>query len=309
MNNPLEKVRGLTDYNPFYDDLADWLILMSPGGDWERSLMASLTAYLDESESKGEKDPVVSVAGFIATGFQWYKFARAWNAVLESKGVEVFHTCEFETEKGRRGTVYENWTGQERKDFQNALINVISSNLMWDVGVGLSRSTYKKVMTPERERFHGDIYVLCAKLTLIRASVIGIHYWKQAPSLVIERGGGYEHDMERAFDEVCRSETIGQHFRQSTFSKRPKSKLYPHLQAADYFAFNVSKGMSHLFDFEPPADAKKIEHAGHTIRAPRYPIERLNEAFGGFHTLHTTAEELEGQLRIIEKGAGFEGAT
>jgi len=161
---------------------------------------------MDESSSEKEKEPAACVAGYLASGKQWGNFTKKWNAIVEPELVEIFHATELETEIGRKGTVYENWSLGKRKNFQASLIEVITNNTLRDFGVGMYYSTYEKVMTPERRQRWGSIYALCARFCMIHATAWA-HTAKftKAPNFFYEDGGGYCKDIMEAHGYLCTS--------------------------------------------------------------------------------------------------------
>lgn len=238
--------------------------------------MAALFVYLDESESKAEKEPAACVAGYLATGFQWFRFAKEWNAVLEREGVEIFHASEFETEQGRRGTVYEHWSKAKRDSFHNELISIIQRNTLTEIGAGMHLSTYEKVMTPQRIRDFGSIYSVCALNTMINAAVWSVYAkFPYVPSFIFEKGGGYEHEAKRAHNILSNAPGFEEYFSESTITFQPKSKAFPQLQAADHLAFNLGKRISHLIDYTLPKGTKTEDYHGKEIRKLRYPLAQL----------------------------------
>ena len=272
-------------------------------------VMAALFAYLDESESMAEECPAVCVAGFLGTGLQSAKFAKEWNAILKLDGIEVFHTCEFETEIGRRGTVYETWQKEKREKFQNDLLAVINRNLFRDVGIGMTRNTYNQVMTGDRPRRYGDIFLFSAKAAMMQATRYSIEHFGVAPSFVVEKGGSYENQLEQAYYALREVSPLAEYFQHTTFSKEPKSDKFPQLQAADYLAFNFSKSISHLLDFDlNPATQARI-HEGREIRPLRYPLQQIYRNFGSFCISLIDAQKLEDLLEYINKGIALNEAA
>lgn len=263
--------------------------------------MAAIFAYFDESESEAEECPTVSVGGFISTGMLWEKFSKAWNKVLDAEGVEIFHSTDLETEQGRKGTVYENWPAERRNRFQNELLKVIQATLYRDIGVGISRSIYNQVMTSNREKRYGNIYSVAALMAMFDAINYSINHFGVAPSFTIEKGSTYYGALKSMYEWLCRRPGYAEHLVNTTFSEQPKSRAFPHLQAADYLVFNLSKSMSHLMDFKlNPATAPRI-YKGKEIRPLRYPLNQLYSSFGNFHASRIDAEKLDDFILFLEK--------
>jgi hypothetical protein len=263
--------------------------------------VSALHCYIDESISPKEREPVPCVAGWLSTGKDWWNFAKAWNAVLEPKGVELFHACEFETEEGRRGTVYEKWSKPERDEFQNKLIIVINKTLWRDVGIAIPQSVYNQVMTPKRIEKWGDIYVLCGKLAIVKAASLAFKYGFNAPNYFIEKGGGYEGKLKAAHEGISKMPEFAERFTMSVIEPIPKSKKHPELSAADYLAFNVSKRASHLFDPEEPLDeSNTIMIDGKRRRKLRYPLAQMWGYRGEQGSYIFDTERLEDVISNVE---------
>ena len=239
-----------------------------------------LNCYVDESTSFGEADPSTCIAGYVATGKQWAVFGRAWNRMLKHYGVEVFHTKDFETEEGRKRSIYKRWSKKKRKEFQNGIIDIIVRAGLKDVGIAMPLSAYKAALTPDRIKTFGTTPdKLCALFCMMSAGGYALSQkgvYKQAPNFIVECGGTYS-SMLKTVHQYLLNESIYRDFYQlSSLSFVRKSKEYPELQAADYLAFNMGKRSSHVVDPSPPADAKLESLAdGRKVRQTRYPLVML----------------------------------
>jgi hypothetical protein len=275
--------------------------MLAPNGDFQDFPMAAIFVALDESESPLEEYPAVAVGGFIASGLQWIKFARDWNAVLEPDGIDVFHSADLETEVGRKGTIYEGWDAPRRQALQQGLLKAINSNLYRDVGVGLTRNAYDQVMTGDRPERLGDIYFFAAFLTMLDTIAYSYYHFGVAPSFIVEKGGPHVKKLHAAYDRLCKYAPFAEILRDTVFSEEPKSKKFPQLQAADYLVFNASKGISHLRDFKiNPANLPRV-HEGKEIRALRFPIQQIFKSFGSLKFAKIDKEKLEELVDSIEK--------
>lgn len=265
-----------------------------------------LSCYMDESTAFGEADPSTCVVGYIATGKQWAIFCQAWNLMMKYFGVEILHTRDLETEAGRKGTVYESWSAEKRKEFQGEIQGIIVGSGIKDVGMAIPLSVYKSVMTPERVRTFGETPDrLCALLCMMSA---GGYAWahrgvyKQAPSFVFEAGGTYA-PMIKGVHHYLTTESYYQDFYQlSTLRFLPKCKEYPQLQAADYLAFNMSKRSSHVVDPNPPQNVALESLAdGKKVRQTRYPLLALYSESES-NVFHAPSAEILERIRDIRLG-------
>jgi hypothetical protein len=256
---------------------------------------------MDESSTQNEKEPAACVAGYVASGKQWATFGEEWNRALDLGEVSIFHTKEFVTAWGRHGTVYENWSGEKRDRFLGALLDIVKTNTLKDVGVGIYYSDYEKVMTKARRKRFGNIHALCALFCMLHAGAWAhASKFPNAPCFIFEAGGGYTGQMMRAHSYLSKHPDWEGFFRFSTLAFKPKSRLTPGLQAADLLAYELGKRVSHIIDFSPPEDALTEILDGKTIRRTRIPLAILYSDSEP-NIRYITADHLDAQLTIMEQ--------
>lgn len=303
-NNILDESGASSDDgdSSIYANLAEHFAMLSPNGEWQDQPMAALFIALDESESKGEEYPAVSVGGFIATGLQWLNYAKAWNGNLELEGIDIFHSTDFATGVAReQHPVYKDWDLTKRESFLNSLIQIINSNLYRDVGIGVTRKVFNDVMTPARQARWGEIEYFTAMLAMIDAIGYSLRHFGVAPSIIVEKGAPYEAKLKTAYDKLCAMPEFEELLRLTTFNPQSKSRQFPQTQAADLLVFNASKGISHLLDFDihPYTGPRIIE--GKQIRQMRYPLQRFYDSFGNLKFAKLKREDLEGVVTLLEE--------
>jgi hypothetical protein len=196
---------------------------------------------------------------------------------------------------------------RKRKEFQNEIIAIIRECGLYDVGVANPQSVFKAVMTPERRKKYGKTPDgLCAIFAMVQAGGFAWDnkkIYKQAPAFVYETGDRVKAALEWAHNELSQSTVYQGFYQLSTLRAAPKSREFPHLQAADYLAFNIAKRASHFVDPSPPSNAilETLED-GRRIRKMRYPLLALYAgAMSGGNIYHAPmAEVLDKLLQVLE---------
>lgn len=96
-----------------------------------------LEAYFDESR-KHDKitgcDIQVTVGGAIAHECQWIALSAEWEVALAMEGFSIFHMSEFESRRGEFRKWHDHSFDNERKNFLNKLLNIISRHILCIVG-------------------------------------------------------------------------------------------------------------------------------------------------------------------------------
>src|SRR5882672_6108495 len=156
-------------------------------------------------------------------------------------------------------------------------------------------------MTPDRVKRYGDIYKVAALMAMFDVIEYSIKHFDVAPSFTVEKGGTYYAVLKDIYDWLCKRPGYAEYLVNTSFSEQPKSKMFPHLQAADYLVFNFSKVVSHLRDSNlHPATATRI-YRGQRIRPIRHPLSQIYNIFGNFHIQRIYPDDLEKFILFLEK--------
>jgi hypothetical protein len=261
-----------------------------------REGLYTMLSYFDESTQEREKLPASCVSALTGTGLQWANFSREWMGilqdpeydVLDNKGRSEFHACDFESPEGRKGTVYENWDDDKRKQFNKALCGAIARSGVQISAASVLVAEYEEVASKivpvvidggeiahvTRTQAFGNKYVFCAYWAMIFASEEARIYHPKSAEIIynFESGGGYQRQVETIYDIATKAE--GNYFR---FSDKPnfldKGCAVP-LQAADKMAYEASKHVSHARDIDPPLKYSVVID-GKTIWKTRFALEHL----------------------------------
>jgi hypothetical protein len=256
------------------------------------------------------------VSAVVATGLQWERFSELWLAVLKHpdynvtdiKGRRVFHTVEFETPEGRRGTVYENWSKEKREKFHNDLLHVIALSQIKCFGASVIASEYDEVaskpaivvlkhetLQSERFRLFGNRYFFCAYWSMqLAVSEAQRYYPKNARvSYHFEAGGNnYKQPIDLLYDMALKDATQDEYFRfYSAPHFGPKDSAIP-LQAADKIAYECAKETSHIADLNPPEQHSEVREGRRQWRQRYAPIY-LNALGVDIHLRYWRKEHLE----------------
>lgn len=118
-----------------------------------------LEAYFDESgiENKGKPAPICVIAGYCGGQLDWRKFERRWKGVLDSVGVEEFHSRRFwaRDSSGNRVKPFENWTDEQAEKFLERLVNVVEQYGPYPIGHGIVVADWNALAIEDRRYFSG----------------------------------------------------------------------------------------------------------------------------------------------------------
>jgi hypothetical protein len=267
----------------------------------DSEVYAVLQAYVDESRTN-EKVPVIAVGGGVGTGLQWTNLGKAWQKALKTEpSVDIFHTCEFETPPGRRGTVYENWPQPRLNSFQNAIIGAIKEgHLEVSMVASIPVSEFDRVkparrLTAKKEGKYGDAYFFCAFMLIEQIAIwAGKTYGRdQRVTYYFEQGGPHQSTLERAYAAIADDEQVKKYYKfwlTPTFG--PKDS-HPMLQVADKLVYEAAKHASHYFDDDPPEKHSAFRSdERRMIWHDRYPTRELILSGLDVHARWYDAQEL-----------------
>jgi len=292
---------------PYNDYLVDLLSALSPYGRWKEWLFVVLRCYLDESESKGANDPAVCVAGYVAQGKHWDRFAKAWNKALDKapKYVEVFHATDYAGKRKSKHGNFNGWTETQREAWIDGLIATIKSHKLIEMGVTIHRSTFNEVVTGKRGHRHGSFYVIAAKIAMVRASAWAVAKgYRHAPSFFVESGSQYYKALREAHRDLKQTPGYEEFFALSGFSEVPKSRAYPQTQPADMLAFYTTMWTSRLVGYDPGHENEKAYAEKYAARFnPEMPVELIKLLPSERNNVqYHTPRSLDAVLSSIERG-------
>jgi len=286
----------------------------------------SMYAYFDESEASAEVWPAAAISSLTGTVLQWKNFDRAWLSVLtdpqydvtDKKGRRVFHTAEFESPEGRRGTVYENWPEPKRKSFNAALLDALAQSGVQANAATVIVSEYKEVSqrlidekmaidaeTGEGFKVFEDKYGFCAFQAMYFVGLEAMRYYpKEEIFYFFESGSTHTKFVNALYDIFSKHET-GQFFR---FASKPQfvSKDFAvALQAADLIAYEAAKHNSHYRDPNPPEKHSITTEDGKAKWKTRYALLHLNERGLDVRVQHWRKGDLESFFKFREDGEPY----
>jgi hypothetical protein len=282
-------------------DFRDLLVLLFP--DLEAPY-AVLTVYADESKS-GEKIPVVAVGGALGTGKEWANLLHAWRVAMATEpSVEVFHTSEFETPEGRIGTVYENWSDQRLKDFQNAMLKAKKENVLsMATAATVSVAEFDRVVSQERQRRFGDIYFFCAFHLIHQVAVYAEKFFpQQRVTYYFEEGGPHQDRLRRSYATIADDDKAKNYFKLWTAPTFAPKDSQPGLQIADKLVYEAAKHASHFLDDNPPEQwAVTSRETGKKIWHDRYPVKELIQSDWDVHYRMYDEPDIEDFYKTMEE--------
>jgi hypothetical protein len=275
---------------------------------WSNHRFIVLECYIDESETKSTQDPAVCVAGYMAQGKTWKRFAKDWNKALDlaPKHVETFHATDFAGKRKSKDGNFHGWTMQQRAAFIVRLIDLVKSYKLKEFGVAIHRSTYKQVLTGNRGYLHGDLTLVAAKIAMLNAAAWAMYRnWKYAPSFYVERGSKYFDALREAHHALCNiaDDEFQRFFSKSTITELPRCREHPQTQPADMLAFYCSQWVSRLIGYDPAKEAP----ASYMRRVKPLMPPELARLLGPYHFMeYQTPKTLDHNLKVLEGKVRYE---
>jgi hypothetical protein len=99
--------------------------------------VAVLHGYFDDSGTHSGSDCIV-FAGLLSLADKWLTFNEQWESALNDFGLDYFHMADFVG--GYRE--YEHWEPAQKQERLERLLEIINSNIMLSVGIGIPRAAF-----------------------------------------------------------------------------------------------------------------------------------------------------------------------
>ena len=118
-----------------------------------------LEAYFDESgiQNNGKPAPICIIAGYCGGQLDWRRFENRWKRILESVGIEEFHSNRFwgRDKDGKRVKPFENWNDQQAEALLDRLINVIVQYGPYPIAHGIAVADWNALDITDRRYLSG----------------------------------------------------------------------------------------------------------------------------------------------------------
>jgi hypothetical protein len=269
---------------------------------WKGVILAMFTAYFDASGSEAGQ-PVLAVAGFLASAEAWCDFEKQWLARLSDDDLEYFHTTEFNSSTGQFQIGWKE--NSERRDrLIRDLVQIIQANAGRKFGEVIVNNTLLSTM-PERER---EYWKLGAYSLAGRTCAAKVRLWaksqnlRSVPELVFEDGDKGKGMLTKILERDGFATPIFKPKRDRMDDTGMVIRAAVPLQAADLFAYEL---------FDP---MRKIEQDGYIKRIKRtyQEIDRVPGEPGWYEVqdLKELRRNLGSQLRssILKAHPELEGS-
>jgi len=234
----------------YLHESVDAVVNTVPSSSDGRQLMASFTAYFDESGTHAGS-PVVAVAGFISTIERWRIVEKEWRTVLRMYKLDYFHMTDFENRRGP----YQGWADGQRQTVIKRLLGIIKRYVLSGFSAAVVTADYDRLSIDEQSRLV-DPYTVCA-FWCIR----DVGGWlaelgrDDRVAHVFERGIRGAPRISEAFGRA--SDVALHEYRFGTLHFADKRSLVP-LQAADILAYEVWKHVPKRLGANPRPTRKPI---------------------------------------------------
>lgn len=197
-----------------------------------------ILAYMDESGTH-TSSRAVAVGGYLARWEQWNRFQTAWGRLLKHynlRELHMKHAAHFRRE-------FEGWKEERRAAFLAEAALVIKRHTMLALGCGFVTADYDASDTVDKYFLclHGAVHFLLANLARSSAPLrlrVG-----EKISFVFDQRRGFEGAAQKVFAYLRSRHQRGRLLGNIVFSD---SIICPPLQAADFFAYEITKSLGKL---------------------------------------------------------------
>lgn len=235
-----------------------------------------LSGYFDASGK--ENDPqhkVLTVAGAIATPYQWIKFDQEWQYLLneagfpKKKNIPIFHMTDFNSGQGIFSED-NGWTRQRRNDFYQDLIEIITCYTLHRLGRSILLEDYRKFVSknPASREFFGSAGAFAAMLCWEgSASFADKLNYQDSIYYVFEAGDEFRTEIDKIYAELSKDENAQKQLRFKEGRLEFKDKTITPLQAADVISWENFKDIKRLLTANPEEDykARRSAKALHSV--------------------------------------------
>jgi hypothetical protein len=200
-----------------------------------------LTAYFDDSGTS-PTDPVVVVAGYLATVEMWARFNRRWSALLSQYEITGLRRADLENLSGE----FKGWDPSRRTEFIKKAHAIIRQCTYSGFGVAIPKSDFEAVCPESHPYRTYGLFGWCAF-----GCVRSINLWCDEKNVtepiqyVFEAGTTGQGQFDQIMGDLYRDPAIRKDDRIGGWSFQGKSVLP--LQAADVVAYEYFKYMRNQF--------------------------------------------------------------
>ena len=200
----------------------------------KNGLMFFWKAYYDASYG----EPLLVVAGYVATRHKWKVLRQAWTPILTNPdgSVSIFHATDFESGLGQF-TEEKGWPKARRDKVCVQLVDaLIDTQLDMPVILSVNVKEYDQAMQGWRREKHGSAYEFavngCLTLQAAWCQRAGID---QPIETIVEAGDVGQGKVQEAFLDRFKNEQLRKFFRMGALVFETKERVMQ-LQAADMLA-------------------------------------------------------------------------
>lgn len=236
----------------------------------------------DNLDRSGKPSPAVSVAGYLATPLQWQRFDNRWREILGDAGVPYFHATDFVA----RVPPFDGWTEEKRKGFTLALIDAISGNVTYGIGMAVVRAEYENILVtyPITRKAFGTPYTFCCHMCLWTGSDWAHNRRYNDTIKYVFESGDFSQEILAAHSHACNDDRLREFFRFGvgglTFEDGVKTTP---LQAADFLAYEMYREMGRHLQPNPGQTYTRNSFMALLQIAGEYKMYGKDEVIGYLH--------------------------
>jgi hypothetical protein len=187
------------------------------------------TLCLDDSGSGGE--PIVALAGYLASDIGWLEFERHVPVIFKRYGISSFHATDFEKTRGE----FMGWSRIKKNSFIQDFFGTTADVISLGVSASVKKSTF--VASGEFYRIAHNSSPIGFSFNMVLDWVLNHEAFVASGeplAIVIEAGNKNAGDMKRVFHAVRAQHRLESVLRSIAFASKKSGYA---LQLADFLAY------------------------------------------------------------------------
>jgi hypothetical protein len=203
----------------------------SRGGD-----MALFAAHFDKSGDKNE--PLVVVAGFIASDFKWDVLGEKWKKTMHDFGIEDFHMSNFF--RNGEGFPRRDWTESRKDELMKHLARLITDYTKQPIAYGVTAKAIQSAKLGTTKQYIGDQYRFACDLCIHQCTdwALDAKALRERVNFVFDNDGKFYGPVTSAYGIASQNAFLQNKWRIGNFAFSDRH-CSPGIQAADMFAYLV----------------------------------------------------------------------
>jgi hypothetical protein len=199
-------------------------------------LMALFAAHLDKSGDVDE--PLVVVAGFIASDFKWDVLGEQWKKTMEVEGVSDFHMADFF--RNNKEFPRKEWPRRRKDRLMKLLTRLVTDYTIRPIAYAVTAKAIREAKLGDTRKYIGDQYrfacFLCVQDCIEWAR--SAEALRERVDFIFDNDGRFYTDVTTAYAFASENAFLQHKWKIGNFAFSDRH-CSPGIQAADMFAYLV----------------------------------------------------------------------